>query len=68
MKATSKAIPIDATRHESGTRSEIEEMIRARAYELYEEGGREDGRDLEDWLQAEAEVTKGQRMAASASA
>ena len=36
-------------------------MIRARAYELYEEGGREDGRDLEDWLQAEAEVTKGQK-------
>lgn len=35
----------------------VEEQIRRRAYELYEARGREDGHDLEDWLQAEAEVT-----------
>jgi hypothetical protein len=29
--------------------------IRERAYELYEARGREDGRDIENWLQAEAE-------------
>ena len=31
--------------------------IGCRAYELYEQRGREDGHDLEDWLRAEAEVT-----------
>jgi uncharacterized protein len=29
--------------------------IRLRAYELFEQRGREDGHDLDDWLQAEAE-------------
>jgi Protein of unknown function (DUF2934) len=33
-----------------------EEQIRCRAYELYEERGREDGHDVEDWLRAEAEI------------
>ena len=31
------------------------ENIRRRAHELYEARGQEDGHDLEDWLQAEAE-------------
>ncbi|MGA8189298.1 MAG: DUF2934 domain-containing protein [Candidatus Sulfotelmatobacter sp.] len=35
----------------------LEEEIRRRAYELYEERGREDGHDLDDWLRAEAENT-----------
>jgi len=35
----------------------LEEEIRRRAYELYEERGREDGHDLDDWLRAEAEIT-----------
>jgi hypothetical protein len=30
--------------------------IERRAYELYESRGREDGRDLDDWLEAEREV------------
>jgi hypothetical protein len=43
----------------------IEETIRCRAYELYEARGREDGRDLEDWLRAEAEIRgKAARVAA----
>jgi len=33
------------------------EEISLRAYELYVERGREGGHDLEDWLQAELEVT-----------
>jgi hypothetical protein len=33
------------------------EKIRQRAYELYEQRGRLDGHDMEDWLQAEAEIT-----------
>jgi hypothetical protein len=33
----------------------LEERIRSRAYDLFERRGRADGRDLEDWLQAEWE-------------
>lgn len=39
------------------TEGNLEEQIRTRAYELYEERGREDGHDNEDWLRAEAEIT-----------
>ncbi|MGA8311916.1 MAG: DUF2934 domain-containing protein [Terriglobales bacterium] len=35
---------------------ELEHEIRLRAQQLYEEGGREDGHDLDDWLRAEAEI------------
>ena len=35
---------------------ELEDQIRHRAYELYEARGREDGRELDDWLRAEAEI------------
>ena len=35
---------------------DLEERIRRRAYELYEQRGREDGHDAEDWLAAEAEL------------
>ena len=37
---------------------DLQDEIRARAYELYEQRGREDGHDLDDWLQAESEVTQ----------
>src|SRR5215472_15105730 len=33
-----------------------EDYIRVRAYQLFEERGRHDGYDVEDWLQAEAEL------------
>jgi hypothetical protein len=36
---------------------DIDERIRRRAFELFEIRGRQDGCDLDDWLQAEAEVT-----------
>jgi hypothetical protein len=48
--------------------SNIEERIRRRAYELYEQRGREDGFALDDWLQAEAEILgkqKGQKVKAA---
>jgi hypothetical protein len=35
---------------------EIDEQIRRRAFELYEQHGRKDGQALDDWLQAEAEL------------
>jgi len=36
---------------------ELEQQIRERAYELYEERGREDGHEQEDWLRAKEEIT-----------
>lgn len=45
--------------------TELEERIRRRAYELYEKRGRVDGNDVEDWLQAKAEVTGKSRTAAA---
>jgi hypothetical protein len=36
----------------------VEQRIRRRAYELYEQRGREDGHDVDDWIHAEEEVRK----------
>jgi hypothetical protein len=43
-----------------------EEQVRSRAYELYEQQGRADGHDLQDWLQAESEITSNKREAGAA--
>jgi|SRR5438270_13528767 len=68
-KSTSQPIPIDtpttgtagngassertaATQAHSG----IEEEIRRRAYELYEQRGRHEGSHEDDWARAEAEI------------
>ena len=49
------------------TPANAEEEIRRRAYELYEQEGRQHGRDREHWLRAEAEVlgrkARGQKSA-----
>jgi hypothetical protein len=42
-----------------------QEQIRRRAYELYEQRGRGDGFALDDWLQAEWEVTGSKAKRAS---
>jgi uncharacterized membrane protein YbaN (DUF454 family) len=39
------------------TDSPYRRQIEGRAYELFEQRGREDGHDLDDWLQAESEMT-----------
>jgi hypothetical protein len=36
---------------------ELEHEIRLRAHQLYVARGQEDGRDLDDWLRAEEEIT-----------
>jgi uncharacterized protein YegP (UPF0339 family) len=33
-----------------------QEQVRCRAYQLYEQRGREDGHEVDDWLQAESEI------------
>lgn len=49
--------PINKLRRASGPTPNLEEQIRRRAYELYEQRGREHGHDLEDWLRARAEIS-----------
>jgi H+-transporting ATPase len=41
---------------ESDGQNDLRELIARRAYEIYEERGRCDGDDINDWLRAEAEV------------
>lgn len=61
-RSTSDPTPIDI-----GLRNpELEEQIRHRAYSFYEQRGRQEGHDLDDWLQAEAEVTGKKAKAALA--
>ena len=38
--------------------SELQDEIRCRAYELYEQRGSNDGHEVSDWLQAESEVAQ----------
>ena len=58
MKHTSStAIPNSKPTNVTKPTPDIQEQIRLRAYGLYEKRGRE-GRELDDWLQAEAEVTQ----------
>jgi hypothetical protein len=44
----------------------LEERIRVRAYQLYEQRGKRNGNDLDDWLQAEAELTERKSLRAAA--
>ncbi|HXX17960.1 MAG TPA: DUF2934 domain-containing protein [Candidatus Acidoferrum sp.] len=45
---------------------ELEQRIRVRAFELYEQRGKQDGHALEDWLRAEAELTRRTTLRAAA--
>ena len=59
-----------ATRHvkqETQSAEDINDRIRLRAYELFELRGCENGRDFDDWLRAEAEITGKTRKLASLS-
>jgi hypothetical protein len=46
--------------------SELEQQITCRAYELYEQRGRADGHDMDDWLSAESEIASGKPKAVAA--
>jgi hypothetical protein len=59
VKVTAKRSRATTTNANSeGSAGDLEEQIRRRAYELYERRGWEDGHEVEDWLQAEAELTR----------
>ena len=60
-RSTSSTVtPIDRVNSEvrksPGTNGNVEEEIRRRAYELFEQRGRVHGYAQDDWIQAEAEV------------
>ncbi len=58
MKHTSPAaIPNQTPIKGTEPTPDLQEQIRLRAYGLYEQRGRE-GNELDDWLQAESEVTQ----------
>ena len=58
LSSTFMQTHLSPTHPESGKLSyaQIEERIRARAYELYEELGQRENHALDDWLEAKAEV------------
>ena len=59
MKPTPKMpTPQRTTKQDAKSTADLQDEVRRRAYELYEQRGREDGRDLEYWLQAESEVAQ----------
>lgn len=60
MKPPNSTMPVANTLpQELKSAAEIDENIRRRAFELYEQRGRKDGSALDDWLQAQAELLQG---------
>jgi hypothetical protein len=57
------SVPIKADLQKTDGDGELQDQIRARAYQLYEQRGRDDGHDLDDWLQAEVESSQVQKAA-----
>jgi hypothetical protein len=58
MKNTgTTAVPHQTSTKVTTSILDLQEQIRLRAYELYEQRGR-DGHELDNWLQAESEVTQ----------
>lgn len=55
--------PIKADLQKTDSGGELQNQIRARAFQLYEQRGRDDGHDLDDWLQAAAELSQVQKAA-----
>jgi len=56
MTAHTPSKPPASVRQHENPVPNIEDEIRRRAYELYEQRGREDGHDVEDWLRSEEEI------------
>lgn len=53
MTDTKKTKPRAAVRKANKNDDAIREMIARKAYEIYEQSGREDSKDFEHWLEAE---------------
>lgn len=59
---TDKSKSVEARSLDPDLSSDLEERIRERAYELYEQRGRVDGFALADWFQAESEMKGEQKQ------
>ena len=46
---------------DAGSQVLVEDAVRERAHQLFEQRGFEHGHDLDDWLQAEAEIASKKR-------
>ena len=57
------SLPIKADLQRTDGGGELQDQLRARAFQLYEQHGRDDGHDLDDWLQAAAELSQVQKAA-----
>jgi hypothetical protein len=57
------SVPIKADLQETNSGGELQDQIRVRAHQLYEQRGRDDGHSFDDWLQAEAELSQVQKAA-----
>ncbi len=64
MSTKTPTSPIETQQTKSPV--DLQEQVRRRAFELYEVRGREDGHDLDDWLQAELELVQKRTKAARA--
>jgi len=58
MKTKRSFFRNDGAQEKAAEKMDCQEVARM-AYELYEQRGRADGQDLEDWLKAEAIVKQG---------
>jgi len=52
------AIPNQIPTKVTKSTPDLQEQIRRRAHELYEQRGGDEGHEVDDWLQAESEVTQ----------
>jgi hypothetical protein len=62
---TPKSISVE-TAQPADSNSGVQEQIRQRAYELYQQRGGHEGLELEDWLQAENEILGTQALTQAA--
>lgn len=56
MSEAKKAKPGAVSRKSKKNEDMLRDMIARKAYEIYEERGREEGKDFEHWLEAETRI------------
>ena len=60
-----KPHPLTGLKSLEESREALQKRIRIRAYQLYEQRRREDGHDLDDWVQAETEEVERRKKIAA---
>lgn len=63
-KSAATAATESTALHATQSNGNVEEAIRVRAYQLFEQRGRTHGHDVEDWFRAAAEITTGAQHSA----